>query len=622
MTDESAPHLSAATLSSALAALLQQTPDLILLAGPDGLLLAASAVAADLFGPAAVAPGADVRRLLGLAPGAPLAGEIALPGRRSTTLVAVPIAAEGAGRPATLLRAEVAPAPADEGRRQQQEQRLREVTLAISSALDIDEILDRVVRLSIDLLDADAGSLPLYDAAHDTLLTIYMVNIASASQMHYRGRGAIWSVIDSGQSYRNNRYASDPRAITSLVDDGVHAVLGVPVAAGGQILGVLNVYHRTPGRQFSARDQELLEIVGRQTGVAIQNARLYAAALRDADRRMLLYKAGASFGAALAPRDLYAAIHRAASGLVACDSFAIGLLDGERREIDYVYLADAGRLYPPERTPLSRGLLGFVLRTGVSLRLSNCDDEVDALFAAEDFGDSGNVSRSILAVVLTVAERTIGAITVQSQRPDAYDAADLDVMETLAATAAIAIQNAQLFARIHELATRDPLTGVFNRRHFFALARVELERSARYRHPLSMLMLDADHFKQINDTHGHLIGDAVLQAIATRCRACLREVDVVARYGGEEFLVMLPETGLAAALQAAARVHEVVGREPVQTEAGPVPVTVSIGVASYERDQIGGVDQLLGHVDHALYEAKHAGRNQIRAYRGAGRGAE
>lgn len=608
----SAPQLPAATLARAWAALLQQSAEIVLLVGADGLLLAASARAAALFGQAGVAAGADARQLLGLAPGAALAGAVALPDGRTASVACTPLGA-GEASPA-LLRLEVA-APADDAaRRLEQEQRLREVTLAISSALDIGEILDRVVRLSVELIDADAGSLPLYDAARDLMLPAHVVNLDIPTHTLSRGRGAVWDIIASGRSYRNNQYAAEPRALRSILGMRIHAVLGVPVAVGRQILGVLIVYLHRQGKQFSARDQELLEIVGRQTGVAIQNARLYAAALRDADRRMLLYKAGVSFGAALAGAELYAAIHRAAASLAPCDSFAIGLVDERLAEIDYVYMADRDRLYPAERAPITRGLLGYVLRNGVSLRLTNCDNEVDSMFGAEDYGEGEGVSRSIMAVVLNVADRVIGAITVQSERPDAYSADDLDAMETLAATAAIAIQNAQLFARVHELATRDPLTGAYNRRHFFDLAATELERSSRYQHPVSLLMLDADYFKQINDRYGHLIGDMVLRAIAARCKECLREVDVVARYGGEEFLVLLPETRLAAALQAAHRLLDTIRGAPVLTEAGPVPISVSVGVASYDPDQLGSVDQLLDRVDRALYEAKRAGRGMIRAY--------
>jgi diguanylate cyclase (GGDEF)-like protein len=127
-------------------------------------------------------------------------------------------------------------------------------------------------------------------------------------------------------------------------------------------------------------------------------------------------------------------------------------------------------------------------------------------------------------------------------------------------------------------------------------------------------MLDADYFKQINDTYGHVAGDQVLHAIAARCREQLREADVVARYGGEEFLVLLPETGRPAALLAAERLREYIGLTPVPTEAGPVSVTVSIGVSSLEPGEAGSIGRLLDQVDRALYEAKRAGRNQIRLF--------
>jgi diguanylate cyclase (GGDEF)-like protein len=609
----SAPHLSPATLARAWSALLQQTADAALLVDGDGAVVAASARAEDLLGP--VAAGADARALLGLAAGAPLDGSVAAGGQQAT-LACTSLAGEDGAPDAALLILTPAAAPA--AAPSQRERRLREVTLAISSARGIDEILDRVVRLSIELIGADAGALPLYDPERDCLLPAYPVNLDFMLSVHHRGSGRIWDVVDTGRSQLINRYAEDTQAVPALLERGVQAVLGVPVTAGAQLLGVLVLYHRTPGKSFSARDQELLEIVGRQAGVALQKARLYQAAIREADRRALLYQASVAFGSALASDELYAAIHRTAARLMRCDTCIIALLDEPRQELDYVYMAERGRLWPPERVPLWRGLLGYVMQTGVSLRLTNCDDEVDALFGAEDVGDSGNVSRSIIAVVLTAAERTIGAITVQSEHPDEYTPDDLDAMETLAATAAIAIQNAQLFARVQELATRDELTGVFNRRHFFELALRELERAARYPHPVSLLMLDVDYFKQINDTYGHLGGDQVLQAITARCRESLRDVDVIARYGGEEFLVLLPETPRAAAALAAERLRERIRREPVLTDAGPVAVSVSIGVAGYDEHALGTVDRLLDQVDRALYEAKRSGRDQTRIFHDQG----
>jgi len=517
---------------------------------------------------------------------------------------------------ATHSSAELPQAPPSEGA--DRERRLREVTLAISSSVEIGQILEQVVRLSMELLGADAGALPLYDAQRDVLLPSHTINmkIPVSLKEHRRGVGVIWDVVDSGRPYLNNQYSSDARALSSLLAWHVHAVLGVPVTAGGEMLGVLIMYHSVAERTFSQDDQELLETIGRQAGVAIRNARLYATAVREADRRALLYSASLSFGAALTTGGLYVAIHRAAASLMPCDICVIALLDAERQEIVYVYLVDRHGPWPIQRLPLSRGLLGYITRTGVSLRIRNCDAELESWFGSEPFGDgvAEDATGSLLAVPLLVGDRPIGALTIQTVAPDIYSADDLDALETLAATAAIAVQNAQLFAQVQELATRDPLTGVFNRRHFFQLASSELERAARYRHPVSLLMLDADYFKRINDTYGHLAGDQVLQAITARCREALREIDVVARYGGEEFLVLLPETGPADALLVAERLRERIGREPVSTDVGPVDVRVTLGVASYEQGQPGTVDQLLDRVDKALYAAKGAGRNQTRAY--------
>ncbi len=156
----------------------------------------------------------------------------------------------------------------------------------------------------------------------------------------------------------------------------------------------------------------------------------------------------------------------------------------------------------------------------------------------------------------------------------------------------------------------DFLTGVANRGHFFALAEQELARVQRYRKPLSLIMLDLDHFKEVNDTHGHEIGDRVLETLAATCRRILREIDVVGRMGGEEFAILLPETAGADAFEVAERLREAIALASVDIGAErPLRVTASLGVATYvEVDQ--WVDTLLRRADRALYEAKRLGRNR------------
>jgi diguanylate cyclase (GGDEF)-like protein len=163
----------------------------------------------------------------------------------------------------------------------------------------------------------------------------------------------------------------------------------------------------------------------------------------------------------------------------------------------------------------------------------------------------------------------------------------------------------------YELATIDSLTGVYNRRTFKELAEPQLSRSRRAQLPVSLLMLDLDHFKRINDTFGHLGGDDVLKSFATLVRNCLRKEDLLARYGGEEFVVLLPGAPQSAAYTLGQRIREEVAARPFSANGELVRVTVSIGVACERGDTLPSLEAMLGRADEALYQAKHDGRNQV-----------
>jgi diguanylate cyclase (GGDEF)-like protein/PAS domain S-box-containing protein len=156
----------------------------------------------------------------------------------------------------------------------------------------------------------------------------------------------------------------------------------------------------------------------------------------------------------------------------------------------------------------------------------------------------------------------------------------------------------------------DHLTGIGNRRAFFDAAETELRRWRREPRPLTLMLIDADHFKKINDTHGHPVGDAVLRHIARLMGATFRQVDVVARVGGEEFAVLLPSADLASAQRVAERLRAALEAQPTPTDGGPVACTVSIGIATMDEDTP-SVEALLKRADEALYAAKHSGRNRV-----------
>jgi len=166
--------------------------------------------------------------------------------------------------------------------------------------------------------------------------------------------------------------------------------------------------------------------------------------------------------------------------------------------------------------------------------------------------------------------------------------------------------------RLRDLATIDDLTGALNRRAFFDVASQEIERAGRYATPVSVVMIDLDHFKQVNDRHGHAAGDAALRLTAAAMNASLREVDRLGRLGGEEFAVLLPQTPLAGAIEVAERLRRAIAQVAVPVEPAPATLhlTASLGVAEHRLGTL-GPDAVLNRADAALYRAKHEGRDRV-----------
>jgi diguanylate cyclase (GGDEF)-like protein len=178
-------------------------------------------------------------------------------------------------------------------------------------------------------------------------------------------------------------------------------------------------------------------------------------------------------------------------------------------------------------------------------------------------------------------------------------------------------EHKRIQAILENLATRDPLTNLNNRRHFLLLAEKEWHRALRYKHPFTVLMLDLDHFKQINDHYGHSIGDQALISVAGIIQAALRTSEIAGRYGGDEFAIILPETTAKNGLLVSERICNEIIEQVIQTERGPITLTASIGVAGLSdenRNSIQSLDALLIRADKALYKAKSAGKNQTYLY--------
>jgi two-component system cell cycle response regulator len=229
--------------------------------------------------------------------------------------------------------------------------------------------------------------------------------------------------------------------------------------------------------------------------------------------------------------------------------------------------------------------------------------------------------RSVLAIPFTLDRRRAGVFFLRTERGERMlTNEDADFAEIVIRAAVAAIRRAQALdstradnRRLEELATTDALTRLMNRRALLDRLSVEVDRARRFKSQLSLLMVDLDHFKFVNDQHGHLVGDAMLRQMGTLLSGAVRTIDVVARYGGEEFVLILPETSTEGAVVFAERLRERVHERQFEIDAErTIHLTCSVGVASFPSPFVASTEDLFARADEALYRAKSGGRNQVR----------
>ncbi len=261
------------------------------------------------------------------------------------------------------------------------------------------------------------------------------------------------------------------------------------------------------------------------------------------------------------------------------------------------------------------GLPEKIIRQAIEQRSVVIVPDVTAEYKQSMPDGSQHLILSILCVPVMIDEDVVALIYAYKTNTASrhFDQHDVQLAVAISHQAALTIQRAKLLKEsqmFEQLAITDSLTGLFNRRQILHLAEIEFGRARRFKHPLSLLILDLDDLKQVNDSLGHLAGDCALKAVAEASRKHMREINSIGRFGGDEFIILLVETDLEGGRAGAERIRQTITDTPINTNQGPFTIGVSIGVA-VNSEGIPNVEELINQADIALMKAKKAGKNQI-----------
>ena len=486
------------------------------------------------------------------------------------------------------------------------------LTLAdISAELELSKLLDAVLQRAAELLQASGGELALYNEARKDLFVVSSYNMGrdyTGVRMQV-GEGVIGWVAQHLSEVTIEDYNHWEGRSPQLLDVPWYSIIAAPLLVSSRLVGVIGVVDDNNQRSFTQSDRRILNLFAQQAAIAVGNAHLYLEARQAADRRAILHRVSQEIiSARPEPEDIYEMIHTAATRLAPSEAFVITLYDPENDEIDAVYLVDHDERISPRKVPPDQGLSGYILKTGETIYIEDLQNHASE-YTPLRFGRSETI-RSVLAVPIRLGNQILGMLSCQSYQPYAYNDEDKYLLEMLASYAAVALTNSRLFNEVQRLAVTDPLTDLYNRRELFELGEREVRRSKRLKRALSLILLDLDDFKLVNDRFGHDVGDRVLVHLAGVLQKSIREIDTLARYGGEEFVILLPETNIKSATIIAERIRKLVNETFVLVGDYQVKVTASIGVTCISADTM-DLTEMISVADSAMYTAKNSGRNRV-----------
>ncbi|SEP37556.1 diguanylate cyclase [Propionispora vibrioides] len=474
----------------------------------------------------------------------------------------------------------------------------------VASKNNLEEMLEQVIRSAAAVFKCDHAYLALAEGEPARLKLVAYISSFKPPAELLPDQSLLGEVFASRQAIVIDSFAQAPKKVAHALDAaGLHSMVGAPIRHNGDIIGAIGLFSRRFGN-FTDSDAALLTVFSHQAGEAIKNARFFAHTVQSLNDLRVLYDIVKEIAVQLSPSDLLCQVtmklqslfqadgavafimHHRDDGLHTEKVFSENFTDGEIKNL--------GKVFSDNKTSWPWGDLEESL---VTMSILN--------------------QRRLHIMPLISGGILQGLLVFSWKDPKIEIPSGLEIiLSTIARQSAVGLERAYLYDSIREMALTDALTRLPNRRQFDSCLTKEFNRAVVYRRPITLVMLDIDFFKKVNDTWGHLAGDAILQQLGTKIKSLFRNTDFPARYGGEEFAVILPETAEAQAWELAEHFRLQIAAESFQVEDNCIKITVSLGLATVSDDMLGKMTatRLLEAADQALYEAKQSGRNRVVAW--------
>jgi diguanylate cyclase (GGDEF)-like protein len=487
-------------------------------------------------------------------------------------------------------------------RRTKEYELLTEIGQAISSHLNQDEVLRTVQEELGQIFDTSNFYIAFQEEDEIRFELEIEGGILLPKRSRRVGNGLTEYILRTGEPLLIESDLEQVRAklgVDFVPPSPARSFCAVPIFLGGKPAGVMAALSTEREAQFLSRDLEVMQTAAGQLGVAVENARLFTEEQRRARHLAFLNNISKMAISSEDAEQMMADIVREIQKNFRYDHIGIGIMDYATKDIEIKAEAGTTSQTLGRRIAVGSGVLGKVARTGVSALVQNAGPGQLAGVLPE--------SRAVLCLPISYGETLLGVLNVESRDENAFAPQDVLILNTLADLLATALHNSFVFRKLQQQSITDGLTGIKTRRFFWEALSSEWKRASRSGRPFSVVLVDLDKFKEVNDSLGHLEGDLVLARVGRLLEQKCRQSNVVARYGGDEFIILMPETGIEQAQVLAERLRLWVATDPMLEEHH---ITGSFGVASFPVHGF-SMEDLIRVADAGMYVAKHAGGNQV-----------